>query len=406
MDGLAQLADHVGALEVDAAGVDAVLRRVFDSLAAVEIGKHISDVGAHAGTGRDDASRVRFATAAARATEADDIHVRSCCTVGGVVVPATVLAARGPDDLVAGVVAGYEAMVRLALAIDGAALVYRGVWTSLLCAPVGVAAAVARARGLSAERTRSALALAVSRAVASAPEAGAGAPPRWWAIGTAAADGLLAADAAAVGVSAAPESVAMPVPCDAERLLEPLAPAAVLDVDTKAFPGARQSLAAVQAALAVAVGQEPDTIERVAIGVPAQVLAMVDRSRTPRNRLDSLVDVRYQVALALSRPEALLDAIREPPATAPELVARIDVAADDELTAAFPALGGRAELWAGGSSRSAVVEGVEPFGWAELEAKWEGIAAASGVEARLQALRRAAATGDPAMLAPLLFDGR
>lgn len=398
MIGLGPLADDVCALRHDEAVTEALEQRIYDTLAAVGVGSVVEDVPP-LDPGADEASLLRFATAAARATETDDIYVPGCATLGAVVVPAAVLSSGNREALLDGVLAGYEAGARLALAIDGASLVYEGVWTTLVCAPVAAAAAAGRAMGLTPAEMRSALALAASRSVPRAPAPGGGLSPRWWAIGAAAADGRLAACAARAGVTAS-EAVDLPAAARQERLDSPLPRPAVLDVDTKAFPSARQTLAAVEAAIEACDGVPIDEIERIAIGLPAQVLSMVDGDGSPRDRLESVVDVRYQVALALTELGELLDAVRSPVLDPAPLVSAIDVSADGALTDAFPSLGGRATIrLRDGAERSAIVlappgSAGRPFRMPELEAKWHDVYGASGVSLdRLGAVEAALADG-------------
>src|SRR5215211_7938995 len=70
--------------------------------------------------------------ALARLSEVDDIHLASMTTPGAIVIPAALTMARSwpeadASDLAAAILAGYEAMVRLGLAIDGPAILYRGI---------------------------------------------------------------------------------------------------------------------------------------------------------------------------------------------------------------------------------------------------------------------------------------
>src|SRR4029079_5906978 len=123
---------------------------------------------------------------------------------GSIIVPAALTIAAtlpdvGADDLTAAIAAGYEAMIRLGLAIDGPSVLYRGIWPTYFAAPLGVAAAAARLFRLDDKRTANALATAL---IMSAPGAGHHAAPttaRWFAVGSAAARGLQAALAAGAG---------------------------------------------------------------------------------------------------------------------------------------------------------------------------------------------------------------
>ena len=97
------------------------------------------------------------------------------------------------------IVAGYEAMIRLGLALDGPTILYRGIWPSYLAAPFGMAAAAARLLDLSADQTAHALALALTLAAPGVGHHNAPTGSRWFAIGGAARNGWLAAQAARAG---------------------------------------------------------------------------------------------------------------------------------------------------------------------------------------------------------------
>jgi 2-methylcitrate dehydratase PrpD len=90
--------------------------------------------------------------ALARMSEIDDIHLASTTTPGAIVIPGAVAVAAmlpntDPAALAAAMIAGYEVMVRLGQAIDGASILYRGIWPTYFTAPVGVAAVAARLFG-------------------------------------------------------------------------------------------------------------------------------------------------------------------------------------------------------------------------------------------------------------------
>src|ERR1035438_8898195 len=132
--------------------------------------------------------------AAARCTEADDIHLTSCTTPGSVVVPVALhLASTGAFTHWGGffeaVLAGYEVLIRLGHAIDGPRVLGKRIWPTLYAAPLAAAAVASKAWKLSVPQTAGALgtALALSSGVA-APAVGA-ISSRWMALGIAAHSG-------------------------------------------------------------------------------------------------------------------------------------------------------------------------------------------------------------------------
>ena len=162
-----------------AACADVVGRRVFDTLGALAAARRVASSVAlrelTGGLGLGDSGSsgvlddVRLLCAVTRSSEVDDIERRGCTTPGSVAIPVSLVlaAARGADDaaLMAGVVAGYEAMVGVGEAIDGALRLRAGIWPSHLAAPLSAAAASAVVLGLDADRCAHALAIAATRPV-------------------------------------------------------------------------------------------------------------------------------------------------------------------------------------------------------------------------------------------------
>ncbi|HEY4774650.1 MAG TPA: MmgE/PrpD family protein, partial [Xanthobacteraceae bacterium] len=159
-----------------------------------------------AGNARDPALDVMINCALVRLSEIDDIHLASMTTPGAIVIPAVLtIAASLPANagtLAAAILAGYEAMTRLGAAIDGPRVLYRGMWPSYMAAPFGVAAAAARLFDLSAATTAHALALALALGAPGVGYHSAPTTSRWLAAGSAARNGLLAAQAARAGLTA------------------------------------------------------------------------------------------------------------------------------------------------------------------------------------------------------------
>jgi 2-methylcitrate dehydratase PrpD len=98
-----------------------------------------------------------------RSTEVDDIHLASCTTPTSVVMPAALLTTPDltPDRVEDAIHVGIEVMVRLGLAINGPAVLYKGVWPTCFATPFSVAATVARLWALDEATTVQALSLAL-----------------------------------------------------------------------------------------------------------------------------------------------------------------------------------------------------------------------------------------------------
>jgi len=164
------------------------------------------ELAGFASTNGDElADRVATHCALARLSEIDDIHLVSATTPGALVVPAALTIAGTPGReggaIAEAIAAGYGAMARLGTALNGPAILYRGIWPTYLAAPFAVAAVASRLLGLDEKQAAHALAIALGF---SSPAVGRQSGPnmsRWLAIGNAARNGLTAALSAQAGFS-------------------------------------------------------------------------------------------------------------------------------------------------------------------------------------------------------------
>ena len=359
LDELARILASSGLATLDAATADAARARVLDTLGALVAGlqtpegrmlRRYAERASGEGGALDFGERCRLYVGATRATEVDDIDVASCTTVGSVVVPVALsIAARQRSDgraLLAAVVAGYEAMQRLGRAIGGATLIYRGVWPTYVAAPFAAAATAAKLLGLDAPTTARALALALTRTSTAPAAAQSRFGFRYYSLGCAAVEGADAASAAAAGVEADPDALLafaerVGVKLDETALVHAAGdPWLLREVDSKPWSTSRQALASVVAFRELALTrQDIDAIERIVVAVPSAYRTMVDRATPPTQRIESMIGVQYQIALAAFAKDVLYDAIRAEVPTPPEfesLMAKIEVHADEALSARFP----------------------------------------------------------------------
>jgi 2-methylcitrate dehydratase PrpD len=390
---------------------DAARKRAFDNSGATAVGlatpegagllRLTESLGSGSRPGIADT--IRLYVSATRCTEIDDINIASCATVGSVIVP---LAAAAADEysyddetFIEAVVAGYQAMVRLGTAIDGANILYKGIWPTYVTAPFASAAVGAKLLDLDAKETTNALAIALSRSAILQGRPSAGLSPRWYVLGCAAADGFAAAHAAAAGIGGDPSMLEafqklLGVPLEEDLLVEDFeAFRGVLEIDTKTFPTSRQGMSSIQAFRRhLPLAHPVEEIEAVRVFVPKQYRNMVDRNGPPRDRLDSLVGVGYQMALSALYPDRFSDALRFELLKGEAIdafIAKVQVIEDAELSAAFPKQwSGRVEIqWK--SAEPSVIEVREPEGAATKPMDW------AGLEAKLQRIFAASRLGRP-----------
>ena len=331
-------------------------------------------------------------TALARLSEIDDIHLASMTTPGSIVVPAALTIAASlpePDGrrLAAAIVAGYEAMTRLGLAIDGPAVLYRGIWPTYFAAPFGTAAVAAKLLGLDAKQTAHALALALTLAAPGVGHHNSATTTRWLAVGNAARNGWHAALGARAGFTAdlaildgAFLKGVFQISTDVAALTRNLCSTTMLaEVSFKPWCGARQTMAAVQAVKELlAEGLGPRDITAITASVLPPHLKMIDHGVTAGDRASHLTSLPYQMALAVLAPQAMSEVGQSPVAITPDmagLMGRIEVVADDGLLAGYPAAwSARVSVTTASGQRERLVSSVpgdpsRPWSEADVKAK-------------------------------------
>ena len=306
--------------------------------------------------------------ALARLSEIDDIHLPSMMTPGAIVIPgaltlAGALPAVAADDVIAAILAGTEAMTRLGRAVDGPAILYRGIWPTYFAAPFGIAAVAARLYKLDEEASAHALTLALTLAAPAVGHHNTATTARWFAVGNAARNGLNAALAAQQGFTADRkllEGRVLPdvlgVTPDIAALTDGLDERIALsEVSFKPWCAARQTMAATQALKdVIASGVAPAAIDAIAVSVPPPHLKMIDHGVVAGDRASHLTSVQFAMAAAALAPEMAFDVQQTPPDLPPavrSLMAKIKVEADARLLADYPAIWPARVRVAAGSAR-------------------------------------------------------
>lgn len=331
---------HVNGLALSDALRDKLARHLFDTVGALLAGLPLQETTALAdvigdlnGGSADIAETglrgplgptILQLCAAVRCTEVDDIHLASCITPSSIIVPvALAVAAHRPDatgdQFLRACVTGYEAIIRLGLAIDGPGVLYKGIWPTYLCASLGSAATVASLIGLTPAQM--AQALAIAAATAASANARSDSPcSKWLMAGTAAQNGALAAFAARRGFLgdlgligerwgklfgiALNEDTLTKLAGD-HRHAETLA--------MKPWCGARQAMSALAGFKRLLDGKSlaPESLREILVEVPKAYIQMIDRPQLPTSRQESFANLRYQFALVAYEPDGLYDVARD-----------------------------------------------------------------------------------------------
>lgn len=300
------------------------------------------------------ADAVGMQAAVVRHTEIDDIHTPSCTTPSSVTVPVALgLAHAGkisdPEQVASAIWVGTELLTRLGVAIDGARILYRGVWPTCFAAPLAAAAITARLGTLSEDETAHALSLALMLAAGRSGQFQGRVPGRSVLLGMAVSAGVRAAQAARRGVGGDPDLLDRPWLRDAHGLQADLGAltaglgrgSVYAQLSLKPFCSAKQAIAATEALMAlIDEGVAPKTIDKVTVRVPPPYARMIATRPEAGSRSSTIVSAAYQLGLAAFRRERLYDieratAMQE--ASALAFAGKVEVVADERLLADFPA---------------------------------------------------------------------
>jgi len=360
--------------------------------------------------------------ALAHSLDFDDTHAAGSLHPGAAVIPAAFAAAELAEAegarLIAAIVAGYEAAIRLALALPAADHYDRGFHPTATCGAFGGAVAAAQVLGLDAKGIEDALGIVLSQASGSLQFLANGAWTKRFQVGWSAMAGLAAALLAREGFRGAAEAIEgrhgflrahAPAPAP-DRVLDGLGESfALMATAVKPYPSCRYGHAAIDAALALraAHGLAAEEITAVTVHLPAKGMLLIGepaaRKAEPANVVDAQFSGPFVVAAALAtgtlgwESYALLD---DPAVRA--LARRVRCVEDPEIEAEFPAnMAGRTtvETARGSFTAKVVVPKGEPGNFmteAELAAKFHGLADAILSPARASALAAAVLALDSA----------
>jgi 2-methylcitrate dehydratase PrpD len=332
-------------------------RHVADTLVAATVGARTAEGRALRAvlpkTSVGDA--VGMQAAIVRHTEIDDIHTRSCTTPSSITVPAALGLAHAsgmfdPERVASAILVGTELMTRLGTAIDGARILYRGVWPTYFAAPLGTAAVAARMASMTVEQTTHALSLALMRSAGRSGRFHGSIPGRSVILAMAVADGVRAAEAARQGVGGDPDLLDGPwlrdaqgLTADLDTLTSGLGRGSIYpQLSLKPFCSAKQALAAVEALTAL-IDQEgfaPDAIAKVTVRVPPPYVRMISTKPEAGSRSSTIVSAGYQLGLAALARLRLYDVDRADAKLEPAAFAfadKVEIVADESLLEFFPA---------------------------------------------------------------------
>lgn len=328
-----QLTDRLGELAARPLGHELENKlklHLFDTLGALIVGRQLDEsrrlakaTALLSGPSGDPSMRLVQLVAAARATEIDDIHLAACVTPSSVVLPVALTVARGnatvtPERFLKACLIGDETLVRIGLAVNGPASLYRGIWPTYIGSSLASAATTAALLDLPAPQFTQALAIA--SAMAAGANARSDSPSAKWPMaGAAALNGVLAALSARqgflgdVGLLGDRWGKMFGLTLDVAPLVAPPDHPHALALALKCWCGARQTMAAIAAfkRLLEETALRPENLTAILVEVPGAYLQMIDRPGLPASRQESFANLRYQFGLAAFAPDALYDIVRQ-----------------------------------------------------------------------------------------------
>jgi 2-methylcitrate dehydratase PrpD len=296
----------------------------------------------------DISERVAAASAIARLSECDDIHLPSCVTPGAVVILVALAlgGSRTEDEFSHAVAAGYTAGLGLGMAIGGARALASGVWPTLVAAPLMAAVTASCLSGHDQDRLARAMALALAGTNGRLGRPTGTPSGRWFLLGEAVLRGIRASEASGHGFRGdllllSKPWLAAQAGHDAVDIgaFDASAPASICDVGYKPFPIARQGASAVVAFQnLLSKGLDPAGIRTIEVFVPAMNAALLNRPVLDDDRLSRLSNIGFQLACAALAPQMLYDVERATRPAAPilEFARRVAVTPASDLEAHLP----------------------------------------------------------------------
>ena len=251
----------------------------------------------------------------AHSLDFDDTHAAGTLHPGAPVIPAALAAAQMTNasgaTTLAAIVAGYEVVCRVALALPAGEHYKQGFHPTATCGAFGAAAAAARVFGLDAAGVASALGVALSQTAGSLQFLQTGAWTKRFQVGWAAMAGLVAATLASKGFKGAGEAIEgthgflrsyAPAPLP-ERAIQDLGTAyELMATGVKPYPSCRYGHAGIDAALALCAEQDlrPHEISGVVYGSSNAGMLLVGAPAAKKANPQNIVDAQFSAPFVLS----------------------------------------------------------------------------------------------------------
>jgi 2-methylcitrate dehydratase PrpD len=335
----------------------------------------------------------------AHSLDFDDTHAAGTLHPGAPVIPAAIAAGEmvgaSGAEVLAGIIAGYEVMCRVAVALPAGDHYQRGYHPSATCGVFGAAAAASRVFGLDGAGVESALGIALSQSAGSLQFLVNGAWTKRFQVGWAGMAGLSAATLAREGFKGAAEaldgrhgflSTYAPNPNPARAVQDLGSVFELMATAVKPYPSCRYGHAGIDAMLALQAEHQfnPADIETITYGTSHAGMLLVgapaEKKANPQNVVDGQFSGPFVLSAALTTGKMNWDtyaALEDPDIRA--LLPKIVCEQDPEIEAEFPTnMSAKVTVLTGGRrySKTVVVPKGEPSNFlteTELRAKFTGL---------------------------------
>lgn len=308
-------------------------------------------------TGWTPEAAALLAGASAHSLDFDDTHARGMLHPGAPVIPAALAAGQmvgaSMRDVLVGIIAGYEVMIRVSFGVNGLKHSERGYHLTATTGTFGAGAAAGRVLGLDADQMAHAFGTALSTSAGTGQFAVNGAWTKRFHVGHAASSGLRAAVLARNGYTGATQAfegregffnVYSPEPHPEEAIKGLGTVWELMQSGVKPYPCCRGIHAPLDGIFSLMSKHDlsPDRIAAIRIGMASRSVYVVgepqDRRRNPKNVVDCQFSTHLCVAAALTYGHLGWDDYE--PALADSgihaLMQRISVEQDAECEANFP----------------------------------------------------------------------
>ncbi|MGA3036292.1 MAG: MmgE/PrpD family protein [Vulcanimicrobiaceae bacterium] len=331
----------------------------------------------------------------------DDTHEGGSIHPGAPLIPAVLAVAEETGaagaKVIAAIVAGYDATVRIAEAADPAAHYDRGFHPTATCGTFGATAALANVTNSSADVLENAFGINGSQSSGSLQFLENGAWNKRIHTGLTAHNAILAlrfAQAGAIGARYALEGRSgffrgYTDGADVEHVVRTLGERFAVDETAfKPYPSCRYSHAAIDLICEIVAEAKlkPDAVSAIRIGLPRKGMDLIgvpeDAKRSPHSIVDGQFSMFFLAAIALLHGRMTWDDYKLlGNAEVARTIERIEVSLDPEIDARFPTMAASVEIDTNGAKIRRINwtpkgEPDKPLTWAEVEAKFLSLAGA------------------------------